>query len=173
MRALIVAGTPAPLLTACAAETAPQPGLRKSSSGGTPAPGADNPNGEHGSNTPAGPSTAPDPGTTIGSETWADGKRIDKNVNVGAGATVEIAPGGVVTVATGVAITVSGTLKMASPAKHAKLTGTGWTGLVIAKAGTLTADGLDIDGAAAALWTQAGNADAKFSNGVINATTPF
>lgn len=71
------------------------------------------------------------------------------------------------------AITVKGTLKVSSTDTHAKLTGTKWTGLVIAKGGTLAADGLDIENASAALWTQTGNTDAKVTNGVIVADTPF
>jgi hypothetical protein len=160
------------LFAGCAAEEEAQRPVKKGTTG-TAAPGGDNKNGEHGEAVPAGPSTTPDPGTNLTSETWATGKKIDANVNIPAGETIEIAPGAVVTVATGVAITVKGTLKIASTGAHAKLTGTNWTGIVVAAGGTLDANGLDLENAASALWTQEGNTSAKVTNGVIKAATPF
>lgn len=161
--------------TACAPEeNAPSSRLRRGgSTGGSDPVGEDNANGEHGANTPAGPDAPPPEGTPVGNETWADGKKIDANITISAGATVTIAPGAVVTVATGVAITVKGKLTVAATTTHSKLTGTNWTGLVIGNGGTLEADGLDIENAASALWTQAGNVDAKLTNGNISAATPF
>src|SRR5262249_11295930 len=140
---------------------------------GSPAPGANNANGEHGSNAPVGPTNAPDPGETLSGGSWENGKTIDHNVNVAQGQTVQIAPGAVITVSAGVAITVTGTLKVASEATHAKLTGPKWTGIVVAAGGTLDTKGLDLDNATTALWTQKGNAAATFANGTIKASTPF
>ncbi len=156
-------------LTACAAEeTSPNSSLRRP--GGTSAPGADNTNGEHGSNAPSGTTQAPDLGTSVGTETWEDGKTITGNVNIASDAMVAIAPGATITVSAGVAITVSGTLKT-TPSSTLK--GTGWTGVVIAAGGTLDADGLTITGADSALWPQAGNAAATFKNGTITSKSPF
>jgi hypothetical protein len=152
-------------------ETVTQPSLKK---GGTTTPvGEENTNGEHGTNAPAGPAAAPDPGTSVGTEKWENGKKIDANVTISKDAIVEIAPGAVITVAANAAITIKGTLKIASVAAHAKLVGTKWTGLVVAQGGTLASDGLEIEGAESALWTQTGNLAAKFANGAITATTPF
>jgi len=154
----------------CVVESAPQKTVRR---GGSSKVGKDNQNGEHGDNEPAGPDDVPDPGKSVGSETWADGKTIDSNITIRAGAVVEIEPGATINVADDVAITVEGTLRVASTDMHAKLTGTRWTGLVIASGGTLDADGLDIENASAALWTRTGNLDAKLTNGNIVAQSPF
>src|SRR5256885_17220153 len=67
------------------------------------------------------PPPAPPLGTTVGDETWADGKQIAGNTTVGAGKTVTIAPGATITVSSGVSITVQGTLKATTNATHAKL----------------------------------------------------
>jgi hypothetical protein len=156
-------------LSACADDDTTSGGtLRRNN--GTAAPGAGNVNGEHGSNAPGGATTAPDPGTTVATETWANGKSIASNVNIGAGAIVTIAPGATVSVAKGVAITVTGTLKTTPTSK---ITGAGWTGIVIARGATLEADGLTVEGADSALWPQTGNAKASFANGTIIARTPF
>jgi hypothetical protein len=159
------------LAAGCVAESsAPQRSVRR---GGSSKPvGDENKNGEHGDNAPAGPDEV-DPGKSIGSEKWTDGKTIDSSITISAGAVVEIEPGAKVDVAEDVAITVEGTLKVTSTGAHAKLTGTKWTGLVIAKGGRLEADGLDIENASAALWTRSGNADARFANGSIVASSPF
>jgi hypothetical protein len=156
------------LVSACADDETSGGTLRRNN--GTAAPGGDNPNGEHGSNAPSGTSAAPNLGTTLATETWANGKNITSNVNVGAGAIVTIAPGATVTVASGVAITVTGTLKTTPTSK---ITGNGWTGIVIAKGGTLEADGLTLEGADSALWPQTGNAKASFANGIITSRSPF
>jgi hypothetical protein len=140
---------------------------------GTPAPGQNNNDGEHGTAVPAGPAVAPDPGTSLGSDTWADGKKIDANVTISAGSTITVAPGAVVTIAANVAITVRGTLKAAANAQHGKLTGTGWAGILVAQGGTLDLNSLDIQGAQSAIWTQTGNTGATITNSVINGDTPF
>jgi hypothetical protein len=156
------------LVSGCADDETSGGTLRRNN--GTAAPGAENANGEHGTNSPSGATTAPDPGTTVATETWAEGKSITSNVNIGAGAVVTIAPGATVTVGRGVAITVTGTLKTTPTSK---ITGSGWTGIVIAKGGTLDADGLTLEGADSALWPQTGNTKASFANGTIIARTPF
>lgn len=131
-----------------------------------------------GNDVPPAPSTETPPpaGTTIGDETWSDGKQIASNITIGAGKTVVISPGAKITVAAGVAITVQGTLRATTSATHASIVGPAggsWTGLVVASGGTLTADSLDITGATKALWTLNGNTDATFANGAITADTPF
>jgi hypothetical protein len=162
----------------CAVEAAPQPAVRRGSTSSqetpTPAPGATNQNGEHGSAKPAGPDQTPALGTSVGNEQWADGKTIAANLTIAAGATVEINPGAVVTLGSNVAITIKGTLKVSSAAQHAKLTSTAsWVGIVVAQGGSLVVDGLDIEKAANAIWTQTGNAAATVQNGIIDAQTPF
>ncbi len=134
--------------------------------------GEDNTNGEHGMNAPAGATDVPEEGTELGSESWATGKTIDANVTIKAGSTVTIEPGAAITIGKDVAITVKGTLKVASAAAHAKLDGAAWSGLVIGSGGVLDADGLDVKGADAGLWTQTGST-ATFKNGVISADSPF
>ncbi len=159
------------LVVGCAQEETEQRTLRKP--GTRTNVGADNDNGEHGSNTPAGDDDPIDPGEIVGSGTWADGKTITSNITIDEGATIEIAAGATVTVSEDVAITVKGTLEVAAGATHAKLIGTGWTGLIIGKGGTLDVDGLDIEGSVSGLWTRDGNAMAEIKNGVINADSPF
>jgi hypothetical protein len=80
---------------------------------------------------------------------------------------VTIAPGATIHVASGVAITVQGTLTATTSSTHAQLTGTSWTGLVIASGGTLTADSLDFTGASAPIDV---SGTATYSNGTINAS---
>jgi hypothetical protein len=156
-------------LFACSAEDTGTP-LRH----GSPSPGATSSNPPlNDTNPPAQPGTPATPTTTVGDETWADGKQITANTAIAAGKTVVIAPGATVTVSSGVTITVQGTLTASTNATHAKLTGTGWGGVIVASGGTLTADSLDIVGASKALWTQTGNASATFANGTITADTPF
>jgi hypothetical protein len=97
------------------------------------------------------------------------------NVTIAAGDTVTIAPGAKITVAAGVTVTVAGTLTASSATPtHAALTGSGWTGIVVASGGTLTLDGVDVSGAQTALDVQGGNAQAEYDNGTIDgATVPF
>lgn len=157
-------------LVACAAE---EDSGRTPTRSGSRNVGADNANGEHGSNAPAGDADQPAAGTTLGSETWANGKTLSENVTIAAGATVTIAPGATVNVAKDVAITVLGTLKVAAGATHAKLVGDAWVGIVVGAGGTLDADGLDLSKPASAIWTKTGNAGATFANGSIDAVSPF
>ncbi len=123
---------------------------------------------------PVPPGPAPAPGTEIGTETWKDGKLLPLSVSIKAGAIVDIEPGAKVSASSGVAITVNGTLRVAASANHAKLGGMNWKGIVIAKGGTLTVDGLDISDSESGVWTMTGNADATMLNSSItNAATPF
>jgi hypothetical protein len=85
-----------------------------------------------------------------------------------------VAPGATIAVATGTTITVVGTLaaRSASPT-HAKLTGSGWNGIVVAGGGTLLFDGVDLVGASTALDIQKG-AKAEYDDGNIDASAmPF
>ena len=141
----------------------------------TPAPTATTPPGPVNDLPPAKPTEpAPAPGTEIGTETWKDGKQLPASVSIKAGAIVDIEPGATVTAASGVAITINGTLRVTTGATHAKLVGKNWKGIIVAKGGTLTVDGLDISDAEIGTWTMAGNADATLANSSItNAATPF
>ncbi|MEO6574491.1 MAG: hypothetical protein ABIP89_11675 [Polyangiaceae bacterium] len=104
-------------------------------------------------------------------ETWATGKQITASVVIDSGATVTIAPGAVITCSAGVTISVKGTLTASSVAAHAKLTGTGWTGILVVSGGTLTIDGVDIVGATTAIESEG---TATFDHGALTgATTPF
>jgi hypothetical protein len=112
---------------------------------------------------------------TTGNMTWSDGQQLTSSVTIAAGNVVTIAPGATITVAANATITVAGTLtaSSASPA-HAKLTGSGWTGMVVASGGTLTLDGVDIAGASAAIDVQGGAAKAEYDDGTIDGSgLPF
>lgn len=156
--------------------TSPQRHPSTSSTGTeTPSDGNDPPP-TNDTNPPQPAGNPPAAGTTVTTETWSDGKTITANVTIGAGNTVTIAPGAKITVSAGVAITVAGTLKATNNATHAALqaaAGGTWDSLVVAKGGTLDVDSLDISGAGKGIWTQTGNTEAKFVNGVITATQPF
>jgi hypothetical protein len=121
------------------------------------------------------PGTPPDPGTPLtGDETWDSSKTFTGSVTIPAGKTVTIAAGASISVPAGFAVTVNGTIKSATPgATHAKITGTGWAGIVVAQGGTMTLDSVDLTGAKKALWTQKGNTDATYANGVLSADVPF
>ncbi len=112
------------------------------------------------------------PGTTTPSgTTWADGMTISVSTTIPAGATVTIAKGATVTIGAGVTITVAGTLTAATNAAHAKLTGTGWAGIVVSQGGTLSLDSVDISGASDPM---AVTGTATYANGTITApTTPI
>jgi hypothetical protein len=172
MRSFVVLGCVAASLVAC---SSPDPGVSlRHGSSASPDPTTSNPP-LNDLNPPADPGSPPAHVTTVGDETWADGKQITEDTAVAAGKTVVIAPGATITVAAGKTITIQGTLKADANAAHAKITGSGgsWGGLVVASGGTLSADSLDLSGASKALWTQKGNADATFANGTITADTPF
>jgi len=112
--------------------------------------------------------------TITANTTWSDGEMLAKSVTVGSGVTVTIAPGATITASSGVTITVDGTLTASSTTKAATITGTGWTGIVVASGGTLSLTGVDISGATTALDVQKGATSAEYDTGTINAaTTPF
>jgi hypothetical protein len=95
---------------------------------------------------------------------------ISASGTVPAGETVTIDPGATINMASGVTITVNGTLTASSATTHAKLTGSSWTGLVVASGGQLNLDGVDISGATTAIDVQGGTAE--YDDGTITAGTP-
>jgi hypothetical protein len=95
---------------------------------------------------------------------------ISENVTIASGATVTIAPGAQITVGSGVTITVNGTLTATSSTTHAALTGTGWTGIVVAAGGKLNANSLDLSGATTSIKS-AGTTE--YDSGKITGSTPF
>jgi len=115
------------------------------------------------------------PGDSSGATgTWTDGTKLSGSVTIAAGSTMTVAPGATIAIATGTTITVVGTLaaRSASPT-HAKLTGGGWNGIVVAGGGTLLFDGVDLVGASTALDIQKG-AKAEYDDGNIDASAmPF
>lgn len=144
-----------------------------SSSGGASSSGSSGGTASSGSSSGAGSSSGG--GMTITSNvTWADGQMLTQSVTIGSGATVTIAPGATITASSGVAITVEGTLTASSTTKAATITGSGWTGIVVASGGTLSLTGVDISGASTALDVQKGATSAEYDSGTINAATiPF
>ncbi|MBX3229358.1 MAG: hypothetical protein KIT84_17940 [Labilithrix sp.] len=157
------------LASACTTETAESPSRTKTGKTTKKPPKAEN--GEHAVGDDDDDIDV-DPGTTIASGTWEDGKTIAENGTINAGEVVTIAPGATINLGPGVTVIVKGTLKVDSAAKHAKLTGTGWGGLLVSQGGKLEANGLDIEGAKNAIWTETGG-DATIENGVIKAESPF
>ena len=133
------------------------PSHGNSSNGGTTAP----PTPSATATTP--PSTTPPTPETSG--TWSDGKQITANLDIVAGATVTIDPGATITVSPGVTITVHGTLQSSAKAKHAKLTGMGWAGIVVASGGTLSLVGVDLSGAG--IQANGGDTAASYDYGTI------
>ena len=124
----------------------------------------------------AGSSGGTAPATTItANTTWANGQTLTSSVTIAPGITVTIAPGATITVSAGALITVSGTLVASSATgTHAKLTGTGWSGISVASGGNLDLDGVDISGASTALATASGATTAEYDDGTITgASMPF
>lgn len=119
------------------------------------------------------PDAAPDV-VVATTETWSDGKQLTESVLIPSGVTVTIAPGAHVTASSGVLVWIQGTLSVASSAgAHALITGSGWTGLRVTDAGTLAADGLDLDGADTALDIEQ-QTSASYANGTITgSSTPM
>jgi hypothetical protein len=119
-------------------------------------------------------------GPTITSNaTWSDGQMLSGSVTIAPGATVTIAAGATVTLAAGAVVTVQGVLTASSATPtHAKLTGSGWGGIVVANGGTMTLDGVDLTGVTAAQATaldvQKGATTAEYDDGTIDSpTVPF
>jgi hypothetical protein len=99
---------------------------------------------------------------------------LSTNVTVASGTQVTIAAGATINVGANVTITVEGTLTAANKANHAKLTGSGWTGIVVASGGTLSLDGVDITGASAAIHVEAGDTAAEYDDATITGSkVPF
>jgi hypothetical protein len=113
------------------------------------------------------PSAATD-GMISKDETWSDGKMIAGNVDIAAGAKVEIAPGATLTVASGAVITVHGSLSASAKDKHAKLSGKGWMGIVVATGGSLALSGVDIDGAKETIHVNSDNKLAEYNYGTVS-----
>ena len=101
---------------------------------------------------------------------WTDGQMISASMTIPAGETVAIDPGATITMSSGVTITVNGTLTASSMATHAKLTGSGWTGIVVASGGTVNLNGVDMSGASVALDV---HGTAEYDNGTINSAAAF
>jgi hypothetical protein len=113
--------------------------------------------------------------TTDGGMTLTDGMKLASSLIIAPTDTVTIAPGATISLPANATITVQGTLTATSSAgMHAKLSGAGWIGVVVAAGGTLALDGVDISGATTAIQAQANDAKAEYDNGTIDsATTPF
>jgi hypothetical protein len=101
----------------------------------------------------------------VNTENWEDGKTLDANVDIVAGATVTISPGATITAKSGVSITVHGTLQATAKTNHARITGSGWSGIVVASGGTLALAGVDLNGAG--VQAKSGNASAVYDEGTI------
>jgi hypothetical protein len=111
-----------------------------------------------------------------GADVWSDGQTFTTSLEIAEGSTMTIAPGAKLVAGKGVTLTVRGTLKIASAAgTHARIgaavAGQTWGGIVVEDGGDLEADGLDLDGAAAALDVRAGAAAAHYAHGTISTTS--
>ncbi len=106
-------------------------------------------------------------GNPVNTETWADGKTITANIDIVAGATVTIAPGAKVTISPNVSITVHGTLTASAKASHAKLTGTGWGGIIVASGGSMTLIGVDLENATTGIHVNGKDLAAEYDYGTL------
>lgn len=131
--------------------------------GGTKDPPATSSGGSGG--TPTTPTTPTTPSTPTQSDTWNDGKVLTSSVDIVAGAVITIAPGAKITANAGVTITVHGAIEAAAKDKHAKISGTGWGGIVVATGGALTLSGVDLDGGG--IQANTGNKAATYDYGTI------
>jgi hypothetical protein len=102
--------------------------------------------------------------TTTDDEVWADGKQLTDSVDIAPNTKVKIGTGAHITAAPQVIITVQGTLE--GGGGQASISGTSWTGIVVARGGTLNLDGVDLSGAQTALSVQPG-AQATFADAAI------
>ncbi len=116
------------------------------------------------------PTSKPGGTSTVTADAKWSTQSLKGNVVVAAGVTLTINPGATITCAKGATITVLGTLKVAAKDNHAKLTCASWQGVVIAKGGTLDAEGLEIENADTGLRTNDGNAAGRFDYGAVRAT---
>jgi hypothetical protein len=104
-----------------------------------------------------------------------DGATLTAPLEIPAGTTATIPPGAKIVAAPGVTITVRGVLVVASAKTHARI-GTAapltdstqdWGGIVVESGGHLDADGLDLAGAAPALWLKSGSLPSRYDDGTI------
>jgi hypothetical protein len=112
----------------------------------------------------------------------ADGTQLMAPLEIPAGMTVTMPAGAHVIAAPGVTITVRGVLTIAGANKHAAI-GTAappmgmdgtWGGIVVESGGHLDADGLDLAGAAQAVWLKAGSLPSRYDHGTISESqVPF
>ena len=115
--------------------------------------------------TPTTPTTPTTPSTPTQSDTWNDGKVLTASVDIVAGAVITIAPGAKITANAGVTVTVHGSIEGAAKDNHAKISGTGWGGIVVATGGALTLSGVDLDGGG--IRANTGNKSATYDYGTI------
>jgi hypothetical protein len=105
-------------------------------------------------------------------EIWDTGTKLEGEVVIPEGRTVEIAKGALIEAAPGTVIVVEGVLRASAKDKRAKITGTDWKGIAVAKDGILALEGVDLEDPVIALDIASTNA--KYSHGAISyATTPF
>ena len=109
----------------------------------------------------------------LADETWTSSTHLTAATTVASGRVVEIAPGASIAVDPGVTVTVAGTLRASAVAARATLTGTGWTGLVVAAGGHLTLDGVDLAGATTPLDVRTGGIATVGHGTLTGATRPF
>lgn len=157
MRNRFLIGVSIVLASACGSETAETPamGAKGDAPGAAGAPAATTPSAAAG-------------GSISKDETWSDGKMLTGNVDIAAGAKVQIAPGAKLSVASGTTVTVHGSLEAAAKDNHAKLSGMGWMGIVVAEGGSLALSGLDIDGAKETIHVNKGATLADYSYGTAS-----
>ena len=151
------------LLMACSGGDPETPGPGKTpGSGGTKDPTGTSAGG---GDTPTTPPVPALPATPTQSDTWSDGKVLTASVDIVAGAVITIAPGAKITANAGVTITVHGSIEAAAKDNHAKISGNGWGGIVVATGGALKLSGVDLDGAG--IRANTGNKSATYDYGTI------
>ena len=143
-------------------------GAAPSTSSGGSSVGAAGSSGGSSSGGPASSSGSSSGSAVSASTTWANGMTITEATTIPAGVTVTIANGATITVSADIAITVEGTLIATAATPHATMTGTGWKGMVIPTGGTITADSLDITGAATPMDV---TGNVTYDHGTITAPT--
>lgn len=139
------------LAIACGSETADTPDTGEKAAAGAAAP----------------PSAAAS-GEISKDEVWTDGKMLSGDVTIAMGTKVQIAPGAKLSAASGTTITVHGALEAAANDDHAKLSGKGWMGIVVAEGGSLALSGVDIEGAKESIHVNKGNKLAEFTYGTAS-----
>jgi hypothetical protein len=118
------------------------------------------------------PTPTPTPVPMTGNQTWNDGQQISGAITIMPGASVTVAPGAKITAASGTSITVQGTLTASSQTTHASITGTSWSGIIVASGGTMQLVGVDLAGAG--IDVKGGATAASYDYGAISgASSPF